>query len=235
MPAISALTDPTITTYVNRQKLTHTLLNADLVALRSGIVDVNDVLADLQKNFAGASAPTDNTVEGGLWADTTNNPLDLKLDPDGSGADHIILTHIEKGSVWPSFSVHNNGVEQSNITIAGGALSWSTELFDTNSNFASDTFSPTVVGRYLLTVALSFTAASNDADKFFIQIFKNGAEYKSVIERSQGNQESFNFCIVVDNDGNDTFDIRAENNTDTSRGDLEGTATDTWFMGSRIA
>lgn len=44
-----------------------------------------NALKDRESNWAGSSAPTDNTVQGKLWMDTRTDRL--KLDPDGSGAD----------------------------------------------------------------------------------------------------------------------------------------------------
>lgn len=55
------------------------------------IADLNDVAATQESNFAGASAPVDNAVEGKLWCDTTNDPATLKFDPDGSGADTPLM------------------------------------------------------------------------------------------------------------------------------------------------
>ena len=44
-----------------------------------------NALSDRESNWAGPAAPTDNTIQGKLWMDTSTDRL--KLDPDGSGAD----------------------------------------------------------------------------------------------------------------------------------------------------
>ena len=87
-PAISALSDPAKAAYVSKAKLTAAALNSSLNALRTGVVDLNDVVADLASNFAAASAPEND--QGRIWYDTTNSQW--KGDPDGSGAD-IVIAH----------------------------------------------------------------------------------------------------------------------------------------------
>jgi hypothetical protein len=50
-----------------------------------------------------------------------------------------------------------------------------TEQFDTNSNFASSRFTPTVAGYYQINCAFSVTSSPNN---IFIAIYKNGSSYK---------------------------------------------------------
>ena len=52
----------------------------------------------------------------------------------------------------PSFSVHKNGTDQTVTASVTTLLTWSTETYDTNNNFASNRFAPTVPGKYLIMV-----------------------------------------------------------------------------------
>lgn len=64
--------------------------------LETRVANLNDAMADEENNRAGSSPPTDNTVRGRLYADTTNaSRVILKLDPDGSGADDEVATRLE--------------------------------------------------------------------------------------------------------------------------------------------
>jgi hypothetical protein len=52
-----------------------------------------------------------------------------------------------------SFSANKNGTNQTVSSPTSGAwtkLTWSTESFDTNNNFANDRFTPTVAGTYII-------------------------------------------------------------------------------------
>jgi len=88
--------DSELTSLTNRAITTKTLVSStDHEAWRNDIEGrVDDQIANAKDNSnhrAGTSAPTDNTVEGQIWADTTTDPAVLKFDPDGSGADTPIV------------------------------------------------------------------------------------------------------------------------------------------------
>jgi hypothetical protein len=73
----------------------------------------------------------------------------------------------------PAFSVYQNSAQ----TVSAGAwtkINFDTEEFDTNNNFASNRFTPTVAGYYQLNSSLaasSFTAV-------IPAIYKNSSQYK---------------------------------------------------------
>jgi hypothetical protein len=73
----------------------------------------------------------------------------------------------------PAFSASNNA----NQTISGTTFTrilFQTEEFDTNNNFASSRFTPTVAGYYQINAG-TYTAAT--ATNVFVTIYKNGVEY----------------------------------------------------------
>jgi len=95
MPAISALTDVSFTE-IEKGLSSSSDLNTIFTAFQTGVNNLNDVMADLEDNYASSSAPADNTVRGKLYADTTNaGRVILKLDPDGSGCDDEVATRLE--------------------------------------------------------------------------------------------------------------------------------------------
>ena len=135
---------------------------------------------------------------------------------------------------WPSFSVHKNGTDQTGVGTALEIITWSTELFDTNSDFDSNRFTPTAAGKYLLTAHLTFLAP-NDTEGLQVSIFKNGAELHTVLGRGVALTTSIGLSIsaVVDADGSsDYFEIYAAELL--GAGTVDGPATDTWFTGCRI-
>ena len=63
---------------------------------------VDDLIAGLKDNSnhrAGTSAPTDNSVEGQIYCDTTNDPAVLKADLDGAGADTQLISVNDLASI----------------------------------------------------------------------------------------------------------------------------------------
>lgn len=129
-----------------------------------------------------------------------------------------------------SFSVHNNGTGINMDSPATATLiTWSTELWDTNSNFASSKFTPTSAGKYLLSSAV--TMVGNLATGAEIAIYKNGSLFKSIGPGIAA--QGFEMATVVDANGSsDYFEVYMLNTTVNS--DTDGTATKTWFCGSRV-
>jgi hypothetical protein len=87
---LSNLSDLTNRTVTGGETISSTDHEAWRNDIESRVADLNDAVVDEANNRAGTSAPTDNTVEGQIWADTTNDPAVLKFDPDGAGADTIL-------------------------------------------------------------------------------------------------------------------------------------------------
>jgi len=52
-----------------------------------------------------------------------------------------------------------------------------TEIYDTNNNFASNRFTPTVAGYYLITFTSTNSASANNAYWAYDAIYKNGSVY----------------------------------------------------------
>lgn len=76
----------------------------------------------------------------------------------------------------PAFSATRNG--NGNQTVSAATYTkvlFPTEEFDTNSNFASSTFTPTVAGYYQLNAAVGL----NSTGESLIQVYKNGANFKT--------------------------------------------------------
>ena len=133
-------------------------------------------------------------------------------------------------SAGPFFYVTKGGVAQSSVVNGTTVITWPTEVTDTDSMFASNRFTPTIAGRYIITAQVRCTSSSN----CITQINKNAA----TVARSGivGNGLTSNFggpaTIIVDMNGStDYIDVTVFNDsTDT----VAGAAQDTYFMGSML-
>ncbi len=138
------------------------------------------------------------------------------------------------GNGWPSFSVHRNGSAQVITTGTSTKVQWTTEEFDTNSDFASNRFTPTVAGKYLLSAFITFIGI--DAYTTHLRIYKNGAEYKSQqVAKAAAAVDGLGVTIVADADGStDYFEIFVEHNEGSDQS-ISGTSSISYWSGSRIA
>jgi hypothetical protein len=73
----------------------------------------------------------------------------------------------------PLFRAHKNAT-QSISTATDTIVSFQVEQHDTNNNFSSNQFTPSVAGYYMLTASVGLTLA---ADELSVQIQKNAAAY----------------------------------------------------------
>ena len=135
------------------------------------------------------------------------------------------------GGASPSFSVHKNAVNQtpSGLTI----VTWSTEIFDTNGNFASDAFIPTVPGKYEISVSL-LGLLLQDGESIVLHIYKNGVSFKTSFINQAINNNALSTNVIIVDDANGVDDDYAVRCSITSNRDFSGLATSTYFSGSRI-
>jgi hypothetical protein len=124
-----------------------------------------------------------------------------------------------------AFSVHKGGTDQ---TVTAGVvtkLTWNTETFDTNNNFTSDKFTPTVAGKYLVTAAVYCNSGNGCAT----YLYKNGSNYNQSYTGSNVTSGVNTVTSIVDMNGTtDYLEIYGYNQTGTS---FAGTANTTYFEG----
>ena len=139
----------------------------------------------------------------------------------------------------PAFSAYANNTLQS---ITSGSLQkvlFQVEEFDTNSNYASSTFTPTVEGYYQINAEVRFDGASGTGEMMIV-LYKNGSAYKRGTNQS-GTQIASNFwamqvsSVVYANGTTDYFEIYVQQG---SGGSLSVTAVNdpaiTWFNGCML-
>jgi hypothetical protein len=150
---------------------------------------------------------------GGLIT-TAADSGSLELQSDGTTIATLSSTGLTMATgkllapTGPAFNAYLNSAQ----TVTGGTFTKATldvEEFDTNSNFASSRFTPTIAGYYQINTLLRFittVSLSNVTNS----IYKNGAEYKRV----QLNGVTFtadinlsNSCVVYLNGSTDYIEL----------------------------
>jgi hypothetical protein len=139
----------------------------------------------------------------------------------------------------PAFSAYANASLQTITSGSQQKVLFQTEEFDTNSNFASSRFTPTVEGYYQLNAEVRLDGASGTGEMMII-LWKNGSEYKRGTNQS-GTQIASNFwamqvsTLVYANGTTDYFEIYVQQG---SGGSVTVTAVNnpaiTWFNGCML-
>lgn len=135
----------------------------------------------------------------------------------------------------PAFSAYASGATTLSTTIFTKIL-LATEEFDTNNNFASSTFTPTVAGYYQMSGVVSMINTATAGSIILSSIYKNGSRFKdgsmNPINNIQGGWSSIS-CVVYLNGSTDYVELYgymygpATLTTQTS-------ATSTYFQGSLV-
>jgi hypothetical protein len=119
----------------------------------------------LNGNTSGSITISSPSVSG-------SNTLTL---PANTGT--VITTGSTFGGTGPAFSAYASAT----TSISQGTsakIAFATEVFDTNSNFASSRFTPTVAGYYQINACITFPSFTNTSTGELLSIiYKNGTDY----------------------------------------------------------
>jgi hypothetical protein len=132
----------------------------------------------------------------------------------------------------PAFLVNKNGTDQTGVTDAVATkVTWSTEVFDTNNNFASDKFTPSVAGYYMIHAQVYITGTNPAAP--VVTLYKNGAEYCFGIENAadNGNSTCTVDALVSMNGTTDYLEVYGFANVGSGTVTFDGDTKYTMFSG----
>ena len=109
----------------------------------------------------------------------------------------------------PAFSAYQSSATTLSTTNFTKIL-LATEEFDTNNNFASSTFTPTVAGYYQLSGVVSMNTTATAGSIILSTIYKNGARFKdgsiNPINNSQGGWSGVS-CVIYFNGSTDYAEL----------------------------
>jgi hypothetical protein len=121
----------------------------------------------------------------------------------------------------PAFSAYAAATLQTITSGSQQKVLFQTEEFDTNNNFASSRFTPTVAGYYQLNAEVRLDGSSGTGEMMIV-IWKNGSEYKRGTNQS-GTQIASNFwamqvsSLVYANGTGDYFEIYVQQGSGADR------------------
>ena len=143
----------------------------------------------------------------------------------------MALTQVQVGmggnSNAPAFSAYPNA----NQTLTQNTYTkvlFQTEAFDTNNNFASSTFTPTVAGYYQFNAKVDISAGSA-ITRASISLYKNGSNYVFLQDLPVNAYGLSGSCLIYCNGSTDYIDVYVYA-TGASPA-LTGTYLQTWFNG----
>jgi len=150
-----------------------------------------------------------------------------------------LVTQDRRSPDQPAFLARNNATD-ANVTGNGtfATVDFDTEIYDNGADFAADTFTAPVTGKYLLTAQVRIDGITAAADTFRIRIVTSNRVYESNVQRTNGFGivEVLKTTVVADMDISDTVTITVAGTGEASDAhDIFGTTTpQTFFSGGLL-
>ena len=201
-------------------------------------------VADNAITLAKMASGTDGNI---ISYDASGNPVAVATGTDGqvltstgAGSPPVFETPAS-GTNTPAFRAFMNANQNLVNTTVTKIDQFGTEDFDTNSDFASNRFTPTVAGKYFVYAQLGFTnSVLADVSEFVTtRIYKNGSElvrnFIDPKDTAQFNQASCYVATVVEMNGSsDYLEVYAMAVSGTGSGNVPkvGNGTTQSFFGA---
>ena len=197
------------------------------------VFDATHPIVNLVESTGGTSLYMGKTTTQGFigTADAhdlrfiTSDSDSMKIDSAG----HVTMPKQPAFSVLPSSSQDNIAVTTA-VTVVFG-----TERFDVGSNFASNTFTAPVTGKYQFNAVIRFDNADSAALFYQLGVITTNESYTSYIDPDFGQDTPYwtlNVAVLADMDASDTAYVTLFQHSGTQQTDIQ---TDSWFSGYLVA
>jgi hypothetical protein len=136
-------------------------------------------------------------------------------------------TNIEgNGPAFSAYRTTNQSISSSTFT----KITFQAEEYDTNSNFASSIFTPTVAGYYL--IGAGYNGAGGGApSRSILDIFKNGNQVRRVFDTSTRCDNASGSTLIYMNGSTDYIEVYAYIIASSPQIYTNGGPSDTFFTG----
>ena len=116
--------------------------------------------------------------------------------------------------------------DQDDIASGGDVtIVWGTEIFDQNSDFASNTFTAPVTGKYLLAVTIRLQNIDTASTFYRISLITSNRTYDQIMDPGGLSTDpafwNFSMSVVADMDAADTVTVAINQYTGTAQTDIE--------------
>ena len=128
--------------------------------------------------------------------------------------------------VRPASSQLNIAADDSLVTVVFG-----TEVFDQGGDFASNTFTAPIAGRYQLNASVYLISLDSAAGYYELQIITSNRTYFNIIDPDFGQDAAYfsiNISVLADMDASDTALVEIRQSSGTAQADI---ATPSYFSG----
>jgi hypothetical protein len=184
-------------------------------------------------------ATISSDANGGLIFGGNSGPGEL-IFKTNSGTEHMRINAagIITKPLQPAFLVRPAS-EQSNIAVSSAVtIVFGTEVFDQNADFASNTFTAPVTGRYQLSANIRLNNTDSASDYYRIELNTSNRTYYQIFDPNFGQDAAFwtsTISVLVDMDASDTAIVKITQGGGTQQTDIDANNGYTTFSGYLVA
>ena len=155
-----------------------------------------------------------NAQDFHIGLDDTDDDLKIGLGSAVGTTPHMVFD--ETGAVTkplqPCVLVHPTTAQNNIATNTSTTIVWGTEIFDVGGDFASNTFTAPVTGKYLCALSLDMDNLDQDANYYQVQFASSNRDrYGPIIDPAGFDEDlvygSLTKTIILDMDTNDTLTV----------------------------
>jgi hypothetical protein len=156
-------------------------------------------------------------------------------------SDALIIDNSQRVTMpnQPAFQVAKVSAEQSNIAVGSHVtIVFDGEIFDQNSDVASNTFTAPVTGKYQLNTNVRIKAVDSAAVYYHVRIVTSNRVYGTIFDPDFGQDAdywSLNMAVLADMDASDTAYVTIFQSSGTQQMDIVNDAGATNFSGYLVA
>ena len=177
-----------------------------------------------------------NAQDFHIGLDDTADSLAIGLGSALGTTDHMVFdaTGVVTKPLQPCVYAIAPGT-QTNIAVDSDVtLIFSTEIFDVNGDFASNTFTAPVTGKYLVTYTVRLDDADSASTYYYLGIIASNRNYYKLSTFYQMNGDvgywAMSAAVVIDADSSDTIHMVVRQSNGTSQTDISDTSTITYAL-----
>jgi len=166
-----------------------------------------------------------NAQDFHIGLDDSADSLTIGLGSALGTTSHMVFDangHITK-PLQPAFNATNNGT-QSDIALATQVtVALGTERFDVNADFASDTFTAPVTGKYQLNVFIRIDNLDSAAHYYELRILTSNSGYGIILDPDFGQDQAYfnmSLAVLADMDASDTAKVELRQEGGTQQTDI---------------
>ena len=157
----------------------------------------------------------------------------------GAGLLGIDATGAVTMPAQPAFLVTKNSDQNNIATGSEVTVTWQAEVFDQNSDFASNVFTAPVTGKYLLTSAIRVDNLDTASNYYNFLFTTSNRVYRKIIDYGGLSGDPvywfFSLTAIADMDAGDTASVKIYQNNGTAQMDIIGDVTRSYFSGYLVA